>query len=204
MGGRERELLRSGLAGDPIRQFRAWFDEARAEAVPSPEAAALATVSAGGRPSARMVLLKDVDDLGFVFATSYASRKGRDLAANPHAALLVYWHALGRQVRVEGTVARVGEEESDAIFLARPRESRISALASRQSEPLTSRAELEARVRALEAELEGREVERPAFWGGYRLTPEAVEFWQHRANRLHVRFVYRPSGGAWEIEELQP
>jgi pyridoxamine 5'-phosphate oxidase len=151
-----------------------------------------------------MLLLKSVDEDGFVFGTSYASRKGRELAENPRAALLFYWHALGRQVRVQGTVERVAEGESDAIFLARPRASRISALASHQSEPLAAREQLEARVRELETAMEGREVERPGFWGGYRLVPDELEFWQHRANRLHIRFVYRRSDGGWEIEELQP
>jgi pyridoxamine 5'-phosphate oxidase len=204
MAGRERELRREDLAEDPIGQFRAWFAEAQAEDVPFPEACALATASADGRPSARMVLLKDADARGFVFATSYTSRKGRELAENARAALLFHWHTLGRQVRAEGTVERLAEEESDAIFLARPRASRISALASRQSEPLASRAELEARVSELERELEGREVERPPFWGGYRVVPDELELWQHRANRLHIRFRYRRRGGGWEIEELQP
>ena len=192
------------LLGDPIRQFMAWYGEAQAEALPLPEACALATASQAGRPSVRMVLLKDVDERGFVFATSYESRKGRELAENVRAALLFYWHPLGRQVRVEGSVERLAPEESDAVFLARPRESRISALASRQSEPLASREELEARVRELQADLERREVDRPPFWGGYRLAPEELEFWQHRANRLHVRFVYRRRGHGWEISELQP
>jgi pyridoxamine 5'-phosphate oxidase len=151
-----------------------------------------------------MVLLKGADERGFVFATSYASRKGRELDASPQAALLFYWHALGRQVRVEGAVERVSAEESDAIFLARPRGSRISALASRQSEMLPDRAQLEARVAELEQELQGREVERPAFWGGYRVVPEEIEFWQHDDNRLHHRFVYRRAGDEWEIEGLQP
>ncbi len=204
MSGRERELLREDLLDDPIDQFRAWFGEVRAEGLPLPEACALATASRAGRPSVRMVLMKDVDERGFVFASGYASRKGRELAENASAALLFYWHVLGRQVRVEGTVERVAADESDAIFLARPRDSRISALASRQSEPLASRGQLEARVRELEAELEGREVERPAFWGGYRLVPDELEFWQHRANRLHIRFLYRRRGELWEIEELQP
>ncbi len=206
LNGRERELRREDLLDDPIRQFAAWYGEAQAEAeaLPLPEACALATASRAGEPSLRMVLLKDVDERGFVFATGYASRKGRDLAENARAALLFYWHALGRQVRVEGVAERVSAEESDAIFLARPRDSRISALASRQSEPLPSREQLESRVRELETELAGREVERPAFWGGYRLVPDAIEFWQHRANRLHVRFLYRRSGESWELEELQP
>jgi pyridoxamine 5'-phosphate oxidase len=204
MDGRERDLRREALLDDAVRQFAAWYDEAHAEGVPLPEACALATASADGRPSVRMVLLKQADERGFVFATSYTSRKGRELAENARAALLFYWHALGRQVRIEGSVARVPPDESDAVFLARPRESRISALASRQSEPLTSREQLEVRVRELERELEGREVERPPFWGAYRLVPDELEFWQHRANRLHIRFVYRRHGDGWEIDELQP
>jgi pyridoxamine 5'-phosphate oxidase len=204
MSGRERELRRDDLLEDAVSQFRAWFDEAQAEGVPLPEACTLATASAAGQPAARMLLLKSVDEDGFVFGTSYASRKSRELAENPRAALLFYWHALGRQVRVQGAVERVAGTESDAIFLARPRASRISALASYQSEPLPAREQLEARVRDLDRELEGREVERPAFWGGYRLVPDEIEFWQHRSNRLHIRFVYRRKKGGWEIEELQP
>ena len=204
MSGRERELRREDLKEDPTQQFAAWFDEAQREGLPLPEACALATASADARPAVRMVLLKDADDRGFVFATGYESRKGRELAENERAALLFYWHQLGRQVRVEGRTKRVPEGESDAIFLARPRDSRISALASRQSEPLGSRAELEARVTDLERELEGREVERPPFWGGYRLVPDQFEFWQHRENRLHIRFRYSLRGGRWTIDELQP
>ena len=204
MTGREQELRRGDLADDPTTQYRAWFADAVAAEIPSPEACALATVDAAGQTSARMLLLKEVDARGFVFATSYVSRKARDLTDNPRGALLVYWYALGRQMRAEGRVERVSPAESDAIFLARPRASRLSALASRQSEPLGSREELENRVRDLDAELEGREVERPDFWGGYRLVPEAVEFWQHRANRLHFRFAYRRSQRGWDIVELQP
>src|SRR5260221_5624168 len=150
MSDRERPLRREDLLDDPFREFMAWYGEAQAEGLPLPEACALATATQAGRPSVRMVLLKDVDERGFVFATGYGSRKGRELAENTRAALLFYWHPLGRQVRVEGSVERIAPEESDAIFLARPRESRISALASRQSEPLASREQLEARVRQLE------------------------------------------------------
>ena len=204
MSDRERELRRQDLLDDPIRQFGVWYGQAQAEGVPFPEACALATASPAGRPAARMVLMKAVDERGFVFASAYEGRKGRELADNPRAALLFYWHPLGRQVRVEGETERVAPEESDAIFRARPRDSRISALASRQSRPLGSREQLEARVRELATELEGRDVERPPFWGGYRVLPDELEFWQHRANRLHVRFVYRRRHERWEVEALQP
>lgn len=204
MSGRQRDLLREDLLDDPVSQFAAWFEQAQAEGVAAPEACALATASAAGRPAVRMVLMKHVDERGFVFGTSYASRKGRELAENACAALLFHWHPLGRQVRVEGAVERVSAEESDAIFLARPRESRLSALASNQSEPLESREQLEARVRELVAKLEGREVERPSFWGGYRVVPDELEFWQHHPDRLHIRFVYRREGDGWRIEALQP
>jgi pyridoxamine 5'-phosphate oxidase len=204
MSGREQTLRRDDLLDDPLRQFAAWYGRAQTEGLPLPEACALATAASDGQPSVRMVLMKDVDERGFVFGTSYTSRKGRELAENERAALLFYWHPLGRQVRVEGTAEWVAPEESDDIFLARPRDSRISALASRQSEPLASREQLEARVRELDAELEGREVERPPFWGGYRVVPDELEFWQHRENRLHIRFVYRRGGDGWEIEQLQP
>jgi pyridoxamine 5'-phosphate oxidase len=205
---RERErdqlLRREELDPDPLRQFQRWFDEARAAGIPLAEACAVASASAAGAPSARMVLLKEADTRGFVFATNYRSRKGRELAENPNASLLFYWHVLGRQVRVEGSVEQVDAAESDEIWLARPRASRLSALASAQSEPVGSREELEERVAGLARELDGREVERPEWWGGYRVIPDQLEFWQHRDDRLHHRFRYRRRGDSWAIDELQP
>jgi len=201
---RDRPLTREELDADPFRQFGVWYEDARAEGVPFPDACAVATTTRDGRPSARMVLLKEFDSRGFVFATNYESRKGRELAESPHAALLFYWHLQGRQVRIEGEVERVSPAEADAIFLDRPRASRISALASQQSRPVASRDELLARVRRLEAELAEREVERPQHWGGYRVVPDAIEFWQHDDNRLHHRFVYTRAGAGWTIAMLQP
>jgi pyridoxamine 5'-phosphate oxidase len=202
--GRTRPLARADLDADPFAQFRAWYEQAREEGVPAPEACALATSDRDGRPSARMVLLKDVDGRGFTFATNYESRKGRELVENPQAALLFYWHAQGRQVRVEGAVEMLTAGESDAIFAGRPRAARISALASEQSRPLRSRAELEERVASLAAELAERDVPRPERWGGYRLVPAAFEFWQHAEDRLHRRFAYSRDSGGWRIELLQP
>ncbi len=192
------ELRRRDLDPDPLAQFVAWFREA---GVPVPEAMALATATPDGRPSARMVLLKGFDERGFVFFTSYTSRKGRELDANPHAALLFHWHEPGRQVRIEGAASKVPAEESAAYFRSRPRLSRLSAIASAQSEPVAARAELEARVAALEGELDPP---RPAEWGGYVLEPDAYEFWQHRDDRLHDRFRYEREAGGWRIERLQP
>ena len=200
----QRELRRSDLAGDPLEHFRRWYEEA-ATVVEVPEAMALATAAPTGSPSVRMVLLKSFDECGLVFFSHYTSRKGRELESNPRAALLFHWAPLGRQVRIEGDVVRLGEEESDAYFATRPRGAQIGALASRQSESLGSRSALETRIAEIEADLGDAAAPRPATWGGYLVVPDAWEFWQHRDSRLHDRFRYEqePSRG-WRIERLFP
>ena len=197
-------LAESDVAADPIEQFRRWFDAALDAGLHEPNAMTVATATRDGSPSARVVLLKGFDSRGFVFYTNYEGRKGRELEENPRAALLFYWGELERQVRIEGTVSRVSEEESDAYYASRPRGSRLGAWASQQSRTVEGRGFLEDRIGDLEAEYEGREVPRPPFWGGYRVWPEVVEFWQGRENRLHDRIVYRRQGGGWETERLQP
>jgi pyridoxamine 5'-phosphate oxidase len=189
---------------DPIARFRDWFDVARDAGVPFPETMTLATASAAGAPSARMVLLKGVDDDGFVFFTGYESRKGDELAENPRAALVFYWQPLGRQVRVEGIVERVSEAESAAYFATRPRASRLAAWTSRQSRPLESREELERRYAELEREHEGRDVPLPPHWGGFRVRPDAIEFWEHRDSRLHDRVRYTRARDGWAAQRLWP
>jgi pyridoxamine 5'-phosphate oxidase len=190
---------------DPVRQFTAWFEEAVSAGVSQPEAAALATASTDGAPSVRMVLVKQAGADGFVFFTNYESRKGGELSANPRAALLFHWEPFGRQVRIEGRVARTTREESEAYAHSRPRGSQLSALASPQSRAVESREFLERRVVELDERHAGAEVPVPGHWGGFRLTPETFEFWQHRANRLHDRLRYTPEpGGGWLIERLAP
>ncbi len=189
---------------DPMVQFEAWFENVVDAGLHEPNAMILATASDDGRPSARTVLLKGYDGRGFVFYTNYEGRKARDLEANPACALLFYWGELERQVRVEGRASRLPSRESDAYFASRPRGSRLGAWASEQSRPVRDRSVLEERIKALEAEYQDREIPRPPFWGGYRVEPEAIEFWQGRENRLHDRIAYRREEGVWRLERLQP
>src|SRR5215216_4776739 len=189
---------------DPIRQFQIWFNEAIAAKLPMPEAMTLATTTPDGKPSARMVLLKQVDDDGFVFFTNYRSAKARQLDANPYAALVFYWAPLDRQVRVEGSVTRTSAQESGDYFQTRPRESQIGAWASAQSEVISGREVLEQRARELETLYCDREIDCPEHWGGYRLQPERMEFWKSRIGRLHDRILYRRDGDAWSITRLAP
>jgi pyridoxamine 5'-phosphate oxidase len=190
---------------DPIEQFGVWFDEARAAEVPEPNAMTLATVDSGGRPSARIVLLKDFDAGGFTFHTNYQSRKGRELEANPHAALCFFWQPLERQVRVEGKVEQIGVAESEAYFRSRPRLAQVGAWVSQQSTPIASRAELERLNDELAKRFEGGDVPRPEHWGGLRVVPRAIEFWQGRPSRLHDRILYtRQPDGIWTRQRLSP
>ncbi|HEX6047163.1 MAG TPA: pyridoxamine 5'-phosphate oxidase [Pyrinomonadaceae bacterium] len=190
---------------NPIKQFQEWFNDAIAAKLPLPEAMNLATATPEGRPSSRMVLLKQVDDEGFVFFTNYHSPKGQELESNPYAALVFYWPELDRQVRVEGKVERTSAEESAEYFQTRPRESQIGAWASPQSSVITGRDVLEERVKELEEYYRDREIECPGHWGGYRLRPARIEFWKSRVGRLHDRILYeRGSDDAWLIKRLAP
>lgn len=197
-------LDEASVDANPFRQFEAWFRQAQDARLPEPNTMTLATVDARGYPSARIVLIKGVDERGFVFFTNYESRKGQDLAVNPHASLLFYWIELERQVRIEGTVVKTSAEESDNYFNSRPLGSRIGAWASDQSRPIESRALLEAREKSF-AERFGEHPPRPPHWGGYRLVPETIEFWQGRPSRLHDRIMYtRQSADSWRISRLSP
>lgn len=189
---------------DPIARFRRWYQAARRRQVPLAHAMVLATADASGKPSARFVLMKQLDERGLVFFTNRGSPKGRDLAENPRAALVFHWAELRKQVRFEGSVAPVSEAEADADWAKRPRAHRFESLASRQSASLRNRAELVARVASLRRELRGREIPRPDAWTGYRVAPEVVEFWSYRADRLHHRERYDRRRGVWRRRLLQP
>lgn len=198
-------LLEKDLARDPFRQFEKWFQEAEGAKVPEPNAMICALATPDGRPSSRTVLLKGVDGRGFVFYSNYESRKGRELAGNPRASLLFPWIIMERQVIVEGTVTRISREESSAYFHSRPLASQLSAWASAQSTVLPNRASLDDAYKAVEKKYAGQEVPLPPQWGGYRVSPETVEFWQGRRSRLHDRLRYRrEKNGEWLIERLAP
>ncbi len=202
----DRDTLReSDLPLNPFTQFQTWLEEARATGLVQPDAMALATAGPEGHPSVRMVLLRGLDERGFAFFTNYDSRKGRDLEANPWAALVFYWPELERQVRVEGSVEHVSPRESDGYFKSRPRGSQLSAWASPQSQVIPSREELEQRMEKYDREYQDNPVPRPPHWGGFRVVPQLVEFWQGGLDRLHDRLCYRRRfDGGWRIERLAP
>lgn len=192
------------MPGDPIRKFRSWWRAAERAGCPLPEAMSLATVDANGRPAVRYVLLKGVEHKGFSFYTNETSRKGRELAAHPGAALAFYWHELGRQVRVEGDVEMLSDAEADAYWRSRPRGSQLASSVSQQSAPLASRRELLARLRACERRFAGQDVPRPPHWRGYLLVPRAIEFWTRREPRLHIREHFVRTRSGWRCELLEP
>ena len=197
--------LDESMAGDnPISFFRKWFEEAEAAAITEVNAMTLATADANGQPHARIVLLKNLDDTGFIFYTNYESEKGRQLAVQPNAALVFFWKELERQVRIEGPIERVSAEESDAYFNSRPAGSRIGAWASPQSKKIEAREELEVRAARFAEKYRNTEIPRPEHWGGYRIVPEKIEFWQGRSNRLHDRIVFEKDGQGWQKYRLAP
>ena len=198
-----RTLTESEVSPNPFQQFRTWFDEARAADIIEPNAMTLATADENGVPSARIVLLKGLDERGFVFYTNYESRKGQELARNPHAALVFWWGALERQVRIEGSTSRIDRAESEAYFHSRPQDSQLGAWASEQSRPVT-REQREQRMADLKAQYDGKPIPKPEHWGGYRLSPSAIEFWQGRSSRLHDRLRYQLQGDSWTVERLAP
>lgn len=199
------ELVEGQVARDPFVQFEGWLGEALAtEGLIEPYAVTVATVASNGQPSARVVLLRGYDERGFVFFTNYESRKGHELDGSGRAGMLFYWGALERQIRIDGTVARIAPEESDAYFAKRPRGHRLSAWASKQSSVVPDRAFLEAQMAEEDVRFKDIDVPRPEYWGGYRVAPEAFEFWQGRRNRVHDRIAYVRDGGAWRIERLSP
>jgi pyridoxamine 5'-phosphate oxidase len=198
-------LSENDIDPNPFIQFQKWFDQALDAKLPEPNAMAVATATPDGKPSARMVLLKDFDERGFVFFTNYNSQKGQELAENPQAALVFWWAELERQVRIAGYVEKVSEQESDEYFQSRPFNSRLGAWASHQSEVIASREELEQRLQALQAKYENQDIPRPAYWGGVRVIPTEIEFWQGRPSRLHDRLLYtRLDEHSWKIERLSP
>jgi pyridoxamine 5'-phosphate oxidase len=201
---KKASLAESDVTDDPYSQFANWFDQALKADVAEPNAMTLSTVNPEGRPSSRIVLIKEFDERGFSWFTNYDSAKGQDLESNPHAALLFFWIPLERQVRIEGRIEKLSDAENDAYFNSRPLGSRQSALASQQSQPIGDRAELEQKLAAVIAEF-GDNPPRPAHWGGYRLIPDHVEFWQGRSSRLHDRIIYASDeNGGWKISRLQP
>lgn len=198
-------LSKTEIDPNPFIQFKKWFDQALAAQLPEPNAMTIATATPEGTPSARMVLLKDFDERGFVFFTNYNSHKGQELAENPQAALVFWWAELERQVRISGYVEKVSETESDQYFHSRPANSRLGAWVSNQSEVIESREALEQRLQEFQSKYENQEIPRPSHWGGLRVIPSEIEFWQGRSSRLHDRLLYtRLDDGSWKIERLSP
>lgn len=200
----KKSLNENDVANDPIEQFKVWWDEAIASNTDEVNAMTLATATKDGKPSARIVLLKGIHDNGFIFFTNYKSRKGYEIAENSYVALLFFWKELERQVRIEGSIRKIGAEESDAYFKSRPLESRIGAWVSPQSHVIPGRNFLEEKQKNIEAEFHNKEIPRPPYWGGYIVIPEVMEYWQGRPGRLHDRILYTLNGNEWKKERLAP